>query len=141
MTSKFSSRLVAMVALGAVAATLLAACSGASASSSGGKLAPNASFKLGVSLTFNNTDFWTNYISYEKKFAQQYNAQLLGPLIANNDAQKQIEDIHTLIQEGAQALIVNLWTARQLHPHSISPPASTFRWSVWMSRPVRVRSL
>jgi ribose transport system substrate-binding protein len=107
MTSKFSSRLLALVALGAVAATLLAACSGAPASSSGGKLAPNASFKLGVSLTFNNTDFWTNYISYEKKFAQQYNAQLLGPLIANNDAQKQIEDIHTLIQEGAQALIVN----------------------------------
>jgi ribose transport system substrate-binding protein len=106
MTSKLSSRLVAMVALGAVAATLLAACSGTSDNSSG-KLAPNASFKLGVSLTFNNTDFWTNYISYETKFAQQYHAQLLGPLIANNDAQKQIEDIHTLIQEGAQALIVN----------------------------------
>ena len=106
MTSKFSSRLVTMVALGAVAATLLAACGGTSDSSSG-KLAPNASFKLGVSLTFNNTDFWTNYISYETKFAQQYHAQLLGPLIANNDAQKQIADIHTLIQEGAQALIVN----------------------------------
>jgi ribose transport system substrate-binding protein len=106
MTSKLSSRLVAMVALGAVAASLLAACSGTSDNSSG-NLAPNASFKLGVSLTFNNTDFWTNYISYETKFAQQYNAQLLGPLIANNDAQKQIADIHTLIQEGAQALIVN----------------------------------
>jgi ribose transport system substrate-binding protein len=106
MTSMLSSRLVAMVALGAVAATLLAACSGTSDNSSG-KLAPNASFKLGVSLTFNNTDFWTNYISYETKFAQQYHAQLLGPLIANNDAQKQIADIHTLIQEGAQALIVN----------------------------------
>ena len=76
-------------------------------SSSSGNLAPNASFKLGVSLTFNNTDFWTNYITYETKFATQYNAQLLGPLVANNDAQKQIADIHTLIQEGAQALIVN----------------------------------
>ncbi len=29
----------------------------------GSTLAPGASFKLGVSLTFNNTDFWTNYIS------------------------------------------------------------------------------
>jgi len=74
---------------------------------SGGKLAPGANFKLGVSLTFNNTDFWTNYISYEKKFAAQYNATLIGPLVANNNAAQQITDIHTLIQEGAQALIVN----------------------------------
>jgi len=74
---------------------------------SGGALAPGANFKLGVSLTFNNTDFWTNYISYETKFAAQYNATLIGPLVANNDAAQQITDIHTLIQEGAQALIVN----------------------------------
>ena len=108
MKSTFSSRLLALVALGVVAATLLAACgSTPNNSSSSGNLAPNASFKLGVSLTFNNTDFWTNYITYETKFAQQYNAQLLGPLVANNDAGQQITDIHTLIQEGAQALIVN----------------------------------
>ncbi len=108
MQSKFASRLAALVALGIVAATFLAACGTTSGpSSSSGNLAPNASFKLGVSLTFNNTDFWTNYITYETKFATQYNAQLLGPLVANNDAQKQIADIHTLIQEGAQALVVN----------------------------------
>jgi ribose transport system substrate-binding protein len=92
---------------------LLAACgqgqaSTPSSSSTGSTtLAPGASFKLGVSLTFNNTDFWTNYISYETKFAAQYNATLIGPLVANNDAAQQITDIHTLIQEGAQALIVN----------------------------------
>src|SRR5712692_10325183 len=91
---------------------VLAACgqtqvSAPPSTSTGGALAPGASFKLGVSLTFNNTDFWTNYISYETKFAAQYNATLIGPLVANNDAAKQITDIHTLIQEGAQALIVN----------------------------------
>jgi simple sugar transport system substrate-binding protein/ribose transport system substrate-binding protein len=90
----------------------LAACGGtsgtpSSGATSGGGLASDANFKLGVSLTFNNTDFWTNYISYETKFAQQYKATLIGPLVANNDAAKQITDIHTLIQEGAQALIVN----------------------------------
>src|SRR6266568_4021415 len=77
----------------AVVATFLAACGGpsggssggASGGSSGGALAPDASFKLGVSLTFNNTDFWTNYISYETKFATQYKATLVGPLVANND--------------------------------------------------------
>src|SRR5216684_2284924 len=111
MKSKFASRLQALGALVVVAAIILAACGGTSGSTntstSGSTLAPGASFKLGVSLTFNNTDFWTNYISYETKFAAQYNATLIGPLVANNDAAKQITDIHTLIQEGAQALIVN----------------------------------
>jgi simple sugar transport system substrate-binding protein/ribose transport system substrate-binding protein len=115
MKAKIANRLRALGVLVIIAA-LLAACGGSTsgttstssnASTSGGKLAPGAGFKLGVSLTFNNTDFWTNYISYETKFASQYNATLIGPLVANNDAAKQITDIHTLIQEGAQALIVN----------------------------------
>jgi ABC-type sugar transport system substrate-binding protein len=108
MKAKFAGRLRALAVLSVAAATLLAACGGSSSgTSTSGKLAPGASFKLGVSLTFNNTDFWTNYISYEKTFATQYHATLIGPLVANNDAAQQITDIHTLIQEGAQALIVN----------------------------------
>lgn len=110
MKSKFHLRV--LNALGVVAILVLcAACGGTtnatSGGSSSGKLAPDANFKLGVSLTFNNTDFWTNYISYETKFASQYHATLIGPLVANNNAAQQITDIHTLIQEGAQALIVN----------------------------------
>ncbi|GHO65163.1 ABC transporter substrate-binding protein [Ktedonobacter sp. SOSP1-52] len=109
MTSKFASRLRALGILVILATLALAGCGGSTTagSSSGGTLAPGDSFKLGVSLTFNNTDFWTNYISYETKFASQYKATLIGPLVANNDAAKQITDIRTLIQEGAQALIVN----------------------------------
>ncbi len=111
MKSKFASLLRALGAL-VIFTIVLAACGStpgntSTTSASGSKLAPGASFKLGVSLTFNNTDFWTNYISYEKKFAAQYNATLIGPLVANNNAAQQITDIHTLIQEGAQALIVN----------------------------------
>src|SRR6266446_3815641 len=87
MKSNFARRLRALGALGVVIAIVLAACgstpSTTSTSTSGGKLAPGANFKLGVSLTFNNTDFWTNYITYEKQFAAQYNATLLGPLIVN----------------------------------------------------------
>ena len=108
MKSKFSIRLRSLGAL-VIMAAILVACGSTSgtSSTSGSTLASGANFKLGVSLTFNNTDFWTNYISYEQKFASQYNATLIGPLVANNDAAKQINDIHTLIQEGAQALIVN----------------------------------
>src|SRR6266851_3345060 len=86
MKSKVASRLQALGGLLVVAAIILAACGGTSGSkntsTSGSTLAPGASFKLGVSLTFNNTDFWTNYISYETKFAAQYNATLIGPLVA-----------------------------------------------------------
>src|SRR5712692_6959047 len=114
MKSKFSNRLRALGALVIIAA-ILAACGSTSGTSStsgttttsGGTLAPGANFKLGVSLTFNNTDFWTNYITYEKQFAAQYNATLLGPLVANNNAAKQDTDLHTLIQAGAQALIIS----------------------------------
>jgi ribose transport system substrate-binding protein len=110
MKSKFAQRLQALGVL-VILAIVLAACGGTTPTGSSGPtsstLQEGQGFKLGVSLTFNNTDFWTNYISYETKFAQQYNATLIGPLVANNNAAQQITDIHTLIQEGAQALIVN----------------------------------
>ena len=114
MKSQFVSRLRALGVL-LVVVGILTACGSTSGSTStsgntsgsGVKFTPGQSFKLGVSLTFNNTDFWTNYISYEQQFASKYKATLIGPLVANNDAARQVTDIHTLIQEGAQALIVN----------------------------------
>jgi ABC-type sugar transport system substrate-binding protein len=99
----------ARMAVVAAMAMLAAACGGgtSSPSSGGGTLQSGQTFKLGVSLTFNNTDFWTNYINYQKQFAQQYKAQLIGPLVANNDPGQQLTDVRTLISQGAQALIVN----------------------------------
>lgn len=126
MKSRFTGHLRLLGLFGIVAAMVLAGCgsnaaspgSGTSTPSTSGstKLAPNASFKLGVSLSFNNTDFWTNYISYETKFATQYNATLVGPLVAAGDAAKQITDVRTLIQEGAQALIVNPVDSAAIQP-------------------------
>jgi simple sugar transport system substrate-binding protein/ribose transport system substrate-binding protein len=103
-------RRAASLGLAVLTAAGLAACSSTNTSTSpsvAGKLKPDAPFKLGVSLTLNNTDFWTSYISYEKKFADQYKATLIGPVVANGDAGKQLTDIRTLIAQGAQALIVN----------------------------------
>src|SRR5437764_3105036 len=145
MKSKFASRLQALGALVVVAAIILAACGGTSggssstSSTSGNTLAPGASFKLGVSLTFNNTDFWTNYISYEAKFAHQYNATLIGPLVANNDAGKQITDIHTLIQEGAQALIVNPVDSAAIAPALDYAASKHIPWSASTSRQAAAR--
>ncbi len=110
----FLTRLRTLGVLGLIAAIVLTACGGSSTSGGGtpagaptGSFKAGDSFKLGVSLSFNNTDFWTNYITYQTKFATQYNATLIGPLVAAGDAGKQITDINTLIQEGAQALLIN----------------------------------
>lgn len=106
-----SLRRFVLVAVAGAVLVAAAACSttgpGSSGSSGSKHISGNETFKLGVSLTFNNTDFWTSYISYEKQYATRYHAKLIGPLVANNDSGKQITDIHTLISEGAQALIVN----------------------------------
>jgi simple sugar transport system substrate-binding protein/ribose transport system substrate-binding protein len=66
-----------------------------------------ASIKIGVSLAGYSTDFWSSYVSYEKKFAKTYDVSLVGPVPANGDAGKQLTDIRTLINEGVNALIVN----------------------------------
>lgn len=104
-------RLIGLAAVAALVMGPVAACSesgpGSPSGGSGTKLGKTETFKLGVSLALNNTDFWTSYIGYQKQYAKQQHAKLIGPLVNNNDSGKQITDIHTLISEGAQALIVN----------------------------------
>lgn len=104
-------RRIAGAVVAAVLVVGVGACSesgpGGSSDTTAAKLGANETFKLGVSLTFNNTDFWTSYISYQKRFADRYHAKLIGPLVANNDSGKQVGDIRTLIAQGAQALVVN----------------------------------
>jgi ribose transport system substrate-binding protein len=82
----------------------------ASSSSSGGPI------KIGVSLTYNNTAFWAAYINYETQYAQQDGVKLLGPLLAQADASLQNQQIEELVNEGAQAIIVNPETATSLGP-------------------------
>ncbi len=107
-------RLAAAATAAALSVTGLAACSSTTSTTgsgatptTGAHLTAQQPFKLGVSLTLNNTDFWSSYITYEQQYATKYQAQLIGPIVANGDAGKQITDIHTLISQGAQALIVN----------------------------------
>lgn len=91
---------LALVALAGVLATAALAAGNGHAKKSGG-------LKIGVSLAGYSTDFWSSYVSYEKKFAGTYGVSLIGPVSSNGDAGKQLTDIRTLITEGAQALIIN----------------------------------
>ena len=94
--------------MGAVAAVaVLAACGGGN-----GNSGTSSSPKIGVVLTYNLPGFWGNYLKYEDQYKTQLNATLVGPLVANveangNEAAQQITDVHTLIAQGVKALIIN----------------------------------
>jgi ABC-type sugar transport system substrate-binding protein len=127
-------RLLGTVAL-AAAGLLMAACSSNSSSSSttAPSTAPSTSASagsstsaatqaasgqvtIGVDLTYNNTAFWAAYINYEQQFAAQMHIKLLGPLLSAASASLQNQQIETLVNEGAQAIVVNPETATSLGP-------------------------
>jgi ABC-type sugar transport system substrate-binding protein len=127
-------RLLGTVAL-AAAGLLMAACSSNSSSSSttAPSTAPSTSASagsstsaatqaasgqvtIGVDLTYNNTAFWAAYINYEQQYAAQMHIKLLGPLLSAASASLQNQQIETLVNEGAQAIVVNPETATSLGP-------------------------
>lgn len=111
-------RIGAAVAVATAAATLLAACGkgpgGGSAAAGGGS--HTGPVTVGVDLTYNNTAFWAAYINYESQYAKQMHIKLLGPDLAAANASLQNQQIQELVNEGAQAIIVNPETATSLAP-------------------------
>jgi simple sugar transport system substrate-binding protein/ribose transport system substrate-binding protein len=119
-------RLAGTVVLAAAVLTA-AACSSSSSTSAGGASASGGSsaaasgsapgqVTIGVDLTYNNTAFWAAYINYEQQYAQQMHIKLLGPLLAAANASLQNQQIEQLVNEGAQAIVVNPETATSLGP-------------------------
>jgi len=111
-------RLLGTVAL-AAAGLLAAACSSSSTTSAGASgtgSAASGQVTIGVDLTYNNTAFWAAYINYEQQYAQQMHIKLLGPLLAAANAGLQNQQIEQLVNEGAQAIVVNPETATSLGP-------------------------
>jgi ABC-type sugar transport system substrate-binding protein len=115
----------------AAAGLLAAACStssstsapssaGTATSSASGTVAASSSasgqITIGIDLTYNNTAFWAAYINYETQYAQQMHLKLLGPLLAAANASLQNQQIEQLVNEGAQAIVVNPETATSLGP-------------------------
>jgi simple sugar transport system substrate-binding protein/ribose transport system substrate-binding protein len=113
-----AKRRVLTVAAAAVASALLAACGSSGGSSTGSSAGSSAAgpIKIGVDLTYNNTAFWSAYINYEQQDAKQMKIKLLGPLLAAADASLQNQQIENLVNEGAQAIVVNPETATSLGP-------------------------
>ena len=93
-----------------------AASAGASTSAAATGSAGSGQVKIGVDLTYNNTAFWAAYINYEQQYAAQMHITLLGPLLSAASASLQNQQIENLVNEGAQAIIVNPETATSLGP-------------------------
>jgi len=98
------------------AAGTAAVATSAAATAAGSSAAASGQIKIGVSLTYNNTAFWAAYINYEQQYAQQMNVKLIGPLLSAASASVQNQQIEQLVNEGAQAIIVNPETATSLGP-------------------------
>jgi ABC-type sugar transport system substrate-binding protein len=111
-----AKRRVLTVAAVAAASALLAACGSSGGSSTGSSTGSTGPIKIGVDLTYNNTAFWSAYINYEQQDAKQMKVKLLGPLLAAADASLQNQQIENLVNEGAQAIVVNPETATSLGP-------------------------
>jgi ABC-type sugar transport system substrate-binding protein len=121
---RLTRRLAGTVVL-AAAVSLAAACSsGSSSSTAGGAGASGTAagssasgqVTIGVDLTYNNTAFWAAYINYETQYASSMHVKLLGPLLSAASASLQNQQIEQLVNEGAQAVIVNPETATSLGP-------------------------
>jgi ABC-type sugar transport system substrate-binding protein len=111
----------------ACAGLLVAACSSSSSSAAGASSSGSATAQasssgssgqvtIGVDLTYDNTAFWSAYINYEQQYAAQMHIKVLGPLLSAASASLQNQQIENLVNEGAQAIVVNPETATSLGP-------------------------
>jgi simple sugar transport system substrate-binding protein/ribose transport system substrate-binding protein len=98
------------------ASTPASSTSGTSSASAAATASSSGQVTIGVDLTYNNTAFWAAYINYEQQYASQMHIKLLGPLLAAANASLQNQQIETLVNEGAKAIIVNPETATSLGP-------------------------
>ncbi len=73
--------------------------------------ASSGMIKVGVALSYNNTAFWSAYVSYEQQYAKQMGVQLIGPLVCcdtyGSNSTLQNQQVEDLVKEGAQAIILN----------------------------------
>ena len=114
---RFRPGVVAAALAAVLAAAVLAACS--SSSTPGTSASTTGSGKqvtVGVALTYNDTAFWAAYLNYEGQYASQLHVKILGPQLAGTNASLQNTQIENLVNEGAQAIIVNPETATSLGP-------------------------
>jgi ribose transport system substrate-binding protein len=92
----------------AIAALTLSACSkdNTSAPSGGGSGGSGGSGSVGVDFPRADSDFWNAYNGYVPSKAQQLGLKLAGTTNSQNDIQKLIGNVDSLVAQGAKALVI-----------------------------------
>lgn len=88
----------------AIAALTLSACSKDSNDSGGGQASGSGS--VGVDFPRADSDFWNAYNGYVPPKAQQLGLKLAGTTNSQNDIQKLIGNVDSLVAQGAKALVI-----------------------------------
>jgi simple sugar transport system substrate-binding protein/ribose transport system substrate-binding protein len=89
----------------AIAALTLSACSKDSSNSGSGAPA-GGSGAVGVDFPRADSDFWNAYNGYVPSKAQQLGVKLAGTTNSQNDIQKLIGNVDSLVAQGAKALVI-----------------------------------
>jgi ribose transport system substrate-binding protein len=92
----------------AIAALTLSACSKDSSDSGGGGGAPagGGDGSVGVDFPRADSDFWNAYNGYVPGKAQQLGVKLAGTTNSQDDIQKLIGNVDSLVAQGAKALVI-----------------------------------
>jgi ribose transport system substrate-binding protein len=102
------SKIVRAVALGvAVLSLLVAACGDDDDSEGGGGGGGGAATgSVGVDFPRADSDFWNSYNSYVPSKAEELGVELLPPTNSENDIQKLVANVQSLIGRGAKAIVM-----------------------------------
>ncbi|PZG24404.1 ABC transporter substrate-binding protein [Micromonospora craterilacus] len=94
--------------LGLAMAVALAASTAACSKDSPGPAAPGGggSGAVGVDLPRADSDFWNAYAGYIAPKAAEVGVQITGPTNSQNDVQKLISNVDSLVTQGAKALVI-----------------------------------
>jgi ribose transport system substrate-binding protein len=99
-------RIMPLAAALAVAMITASACSKDSPSSSGNPPAGGGGGSVGVDFPRADSDFWNAYNGYVPSKATQLGVKLTGQTNSQNDIQKLIGNVDSLVAQGAKALVI-----------------------------------
>lgn len=100
---------VRLGAAGALMAAFPAACGGAQGGSS-------AKLNLGLSIPFLTTPFFVVMETFTRQDVNKLGAKMVQPTNANQDAGRQITDVHTLIDTGANGILAGVVDNKAIIP-------------------------
>jgi ribose transport system substrate-binding protein len=100
------SKIVRAAALGLAGLSLVVAACGDDSDDGGGDSGASAAGSVGVDFPRADSDFWNSYNGYVPEKADELGMELLPPTNSENDIQKLVANVQSLIGRGAKAVVM-----------------------------------